>query len=246
MNQMQLSTFIFIAFMGISHRGFSQPPQAVRPHGPSIDYADPEKYLASGTQSAMTDEEFAEVDRELRLKDIHLSAIKKIYDWKRAQFRNVKGGGKYVGKQTINDILKNRALTGCHDHGLVLVSVLRRYGVPAVFVDATGIDWALRYPDQERSFIGHIFVEVFLDKKWMVFDSTSGAYIRDYDPSNPVIPVTNPAESKGFCVMFKGLDPKDYGVTDIKQLNEEQQRYARTIKEEIRNLKFPTYVIEHL
>jgi transglutaminase-like putative cysteine protease len=211
-----------------------------------IDYAHPEKYLNSGTQSTITEEEFTNIDQQLQIKTIDLSAIKKIYAWKQTQFDHVRGGGRYVGKQAINDILKEHVLTGCHDHGLGLVSVLRKYGVPAILVDATGIEWALQYPEKVRSFRGHVFVEIFLNNTWMLFDSTSGVYIPDYDPSNPVIPITNPDEVKGYYVMFKGLDPEDYGITNIKLLNKEQQRYARLLKEKIDQIIFPKYSMKRL
>jgi hypothetical protein len=175
-----------------------------------------------------------------------LVAIGKIYAWKKSYFTNVKGGGKYVGTHTIRDLLKKRVLTGCHDHGLVLVSVLRRSGVPAVFVDATGIEWALHYPDKTKSFSGHVFVEAFLQKTWMLFDSTSGEYVANYEPSNPLIPIKKPPEPRGYYVMFKGLDPADYGVTRIQHLTDTQQRYARMIKAEIDRFRYPNYEVRRL
>ena len=144
------------------------------------------------------------------------------------------------------EILDERTLTGCHDHGLLLASLLRMYGVPAIMVDATGIGWALRYTDEVTYFSGHVFVEAFLGGQWMLFDSTSGAYIAEYDQSNPVIPLTTPAEPRGYYVMYKGLDPADYGITAIHQLNATQVRFAQILKEEIGVLEFPKYVIDQL
>ena len=80
----------------------------------------------------------------------------------------------------------------------------------------------------------------------MLFDSINGIYVSDYDPTNPIIPITNSMENKGYYVMFKGLDPADYGITDIQQLNDEQKRYAIMIKEEFPDFIFPDYIIEHL
>jgi len=211
-----------------------------------IDYDDPEKYIISGTQSTITDEEFANITLQLQLENIDFSTMKKIYNWKNSFFKNVSAGGQYVGKNTINDILKNKELTGCHDHGIVLVSLLRKYDVPAILVDATGIDWALNYPENVQYFSGHVLVELYLYDKWMLFDSINGIYISDYDPMNPIIPLTNSMENKGYYVMFKGLDPADYGITDIQQLNDEQKQYAIMIKEEFPNFLFPNYTIEQL
>jgi len=211
-----------------------------------IDYNNPEKYIISGTQSTITDEEFADITQQLQFEEINFTTLKKVYNWKNSYFENVNAGGQYVGKNTINDLLKTKELTGCHDHGLVLVSLLRKYNVPAIFIDATGIDWALQYPENVQYFSGHVLVELYLFDKWMLFDSINGIYIPDYDPTNPIIPITNSMENKGYYVMFKGLDPADYGITDIQQLNEEQKQYAKKIKDEFPNFIFPNYTIENL
>jgi len=237
---------LFISLINVTCSSPSEPLEHIEKNTYNIDYEHPEKYIISGNQSTITEEEFTEIAQHLQVEPIDLSALKKIYTWKDTNFNHISSGGKDVGKRTINDILEEKVLTGCHDHGLVIVSLLRKYGVPAIFVDATGIDWALQYPEQVTYFSGHIFVELFLNNKWILFCSTSGAYIPDYDPTNPIIPITTPNEARGYYVMFKGLDPEDYGITDIQQLNTEQKRYARMIKEEIHNFVFPNYTIEQL
>ncbi len=243
-----LCILLFSLFFGSCNDKSSptEPKEKFIKESYDIDYDNPEKYIISGTQSTITDEEFANITQQLQLGNINFSTLKKIYNWKNSFFENVSAGGKYVGKHTINDLLKNKELTGCHDHGLVLVSLLRKCDVPAILVDATGIDWALQYPEKVKYFLGHVLVELYLYDKWMLFDSINGIYISNYDPTNPIIPITNSMENKGYYVMFKGLDPADYGITDIQQLNDEQKRYAIMIKEEFPNFLFPNYTIEHL
>ena len=211
-----------------------------------IDYEHPEKYIISGTQSTITDEEFVPISQQLKIEEFNFTALKKIYTWKDSHFKNINAGGQYVGKLTINDLLKSKELSGCHDHGLVLVSMLRKYNIPAIFVDATGIDWALNYPEKVQYFSGHIFVELYMDNTWILLDSTSRIYIPDYDPTNPIIPITNAMENKGYFVMFKGLDPEHYGITDIQQLNNAQKLYANKIKDEFDSFHFPNYTILRL
>ncbi len=233
-------------FGSCSDQNPTEPQKETLNESYDIDYDNPEKYIISGAQSTITDEEFADITQQLQFEEINFSTLKKIYNWKNSYFENVSAGGQYVGKNTINDILKNKELTGCHDHGLVLVSLLRKYNVPAIFVDATGIDWAMQYPENVQYFSGHVLVELYLFDKWMLFDSTIGRFIPDYDPTNPIIPLTNSMENKGYYVMFKGLDPADYGLTDIQLLNEEQKLYAKKIKEEFPNFVFPNYTIKKL
>jgi hypothetical protein len=208
-----------------------------------IAYEHPEQYVVSGTQTMLTDEQFADIKQMLPFEQIDLAAIRTLYRWKRQYFRGERGGGKYVGRHTITDILTKRVLTGCHDHGLVVAAILRRYGIPVVYVDTTGIEWGLKYPEKTRVFVGHVFLEVFLEGRWMLFDSGSGAYISEYDPTNPLIPVRKSHEPKGYYVMFKGLDPADYGVTTLRHLTETQKRYADMIKAEIQHFQYPEYTI---
>ena len=211
-----------------------------------IDYDNPEKYINSGTQSTITDEEFEIIKTELNIDKIDLKTIKQIHQWRRKNFKGVNAGGKTIGKNTINNILKTREVTGCHDDGLILVSLFRKFGVPAIFVDTAAIQWALDYPNT-RGFFGHIFVEVFLDGKWILFDSNSGEYIENYNPLNPVIPITKRGiESKGYYVMFKGLDPKDYSLTGNDNLQHIMKVYAIQLKREIDNLDFPDYIIKRI
>lgn len=211
-----------------------------------IDYSNPGKYLVSGEQTTLTREDWEAISPELPFAPIGLPELGKLYAWKRTWFKSVSGGGKFVGKSTAQDLIRKRTLTGCHDHGLILVAVLRRLGVPAVFVDATGIQWTLEYPERTRSFRGHVFVEAYLQNAWILLDSVSGEFIPNYDPSNPVIPIGKPNDEKGFCVLFKGIDPADYGVARIEELNRAQADFARKMRSEVPNFRYPPYVIQRL
>ena len=222
----------------------SEEEYTIEPY--EIDYDDPEKYVVTGTQTTITNAEFANLVQYFQFKTIDYAALKVIYDWKNSFFQNVNAGGAYVGKNTINDLLHNKELTGCHDHGLVLVSLLRKFNIPAIMVDATGIGWALLYPEQVSYFSGHVLVELYLGNKWMLFDSVNGIYISDYDPMNPIITITNSMENKGYYAMFKGLDPAEYGISDINELNDVQKQYAIMIKQKYTDFVFPSYTIEYL
>jgi len=215
-------------------------------HNFNINYNNPEKYIISGNQSKISDKEFVIIQKELKIKQINMSAIKKIYHWKHKSFNTESGGGKFIGKLTVNDLLKKRTLYGCHDHGLLLVSIFRKYKIPAVYVDATDIKSSFDYPEKTKSIIGHVFVEIYLHKRWFLFDSTSGKYIENYNPTNNLIPIKISNTSKGFIVMFKGLDPENYGITDIKLLINFQKRFSNILKNEKNEISLPNYAIKKL
>lgn len=196
--------------------------------GADIDYAHPEKYLAQGTQTTI-DACHLHVIASIGVRTNTVAEISKIVAWK-GHFQNVPAGGKFVGIRTVNDILASRQLTGCHDHGILLASLLRHFGFPATMVDATGIAWSLLPQGERKGFIGHVFVEAYAGGRWLLLNSTTGHPIPDYDPQDPVIPTTNEQESKGYYVMFKGADPAGYGIGGIKELNDAQCRFAERLK----------------
>lgn len=196
-----------------------------------IDYNNPNKYTVAGKQSGINDTLFTEIDNQLNIKTNDFTDIEKVFNWKNQNFKNISDGGRSVGKITVNNILTKKELAGCHDHALLTASILRRYGFPAIMVDTTGIQWAYDYPDKTTMFIGHVFVEIYLKDKWILFDPTSGKYILNYDFNNRVIPITTPDESKGYYAMLKGLDPDDYGITSITSLKNKQKEYAELLKQ---------------
>ncbi|HPA19348.1 MAG TPA: hypothetical protein PLU30_16495 [Verrucomicrobiae bacterium] len=193
-----------------------------------IDYAQPQRYVTNGAQTTIGARYLPAIDA-LAIQADSVAEIQRIIAWKRS-FRNVPAGGRYVGVRTVNDILASHELTGCHDHGMLLASVLRHFRYPAIMVDATGINWSLQPPGTRKDHVGHVFVETYVGAKWMLLDSTTGRPLTEYDPQNPVIPVTNDSESTGFYVMFKGVDPAGYGIRNIKELNRAQDGFAERLR----------------
>ncbi len=126
--------------------------------------------------------------------------------------------------------MEEKTLSGCHDHALVLASVLRKYGFPAVMVDTAGIQWSLEYSEGKRDdFAGHVFVEVYSGDNWVLLNPTSGEYVENYDPHDPIITMKNPDEDRGFYVLSKGVDPEGYGITSIEQLEAHMEAFAEMV-----------------
>jgi len=211
----------------------------------SIDYDSPELYLMSGTQSGLGTRLLSEIDAQIAVGGKDINSIGSVFRWKCDFFDDCADGGESIGKTTINELVEKRVLGGCHDHGLVLASVLRAYGFPAVMVDTAGIQWALDHQQGKRKGLnGHVFVEVFVEGRWILICPTSGRYIKDYDPSSPVIPMTTPIEAAGYYALFKGLDPADYGVTDLDVLRKRMDAFANSVQPG--GLEVREYTIERL
>ena len=208
-----------------------------------IDYENPELYLAPGTQSSLDKKYSDEIRTQITIESNSIKGVAEIFRWKQDHFSTYSAGGKFIGQITVNQIMNEKILSGCHDHALVLVSVLREYGFPAIMVDTAGIQWALDYSEGKREdFAGHVFVEVYVDDSWVLINSTSGEYVEDYDPYNPVIPMTNSDESIGYYALLKGLDPEEYGIASLQQLREYLKAFAKESKSI--DMHFPQYEIK--
>lgn len=93
-------------------------------------------------------------------------------------------------KRTAEEIIASGYYHGCSDVGTAIVSVLRRLGVPTIYVQAGRLDWIekLNNGDLDAEIYGHIFLEVYLEYGWWLYDPTFNLLYPDYDPNNLDLP----------------------------------------------------------
>ncbi|HNW45720.1 MAG TPA: transglutaminase-like domain-containing protein [Elusimicrobiales bacterium] len=194
-------------------------------YGKKPDYKKPALYLKAGPQSGIT-MSAAELRAEIGVGTAaaYGELVGKVSSWM-SGFNSTAEGGRLIGKTTADGLLKARALSGCHDTALLFSSVMRKLGHPALMADTAGLEWA-RTHEEGGGFSGHVLAEVYLDGKWMLVDPASCRYIRDYDPENPVIPLVVGAETGGLYAMFKGVDPKTYGINSNAELTARMVAFA--------------------
>jgi hypothetical protein len=212
-----------------------------------IDYARPDKYLTQGEQSRISD---PAVLNSLRRDEQSIAHLGEIYKWLKREFTTYKAGGKTIGVVTVDQLLAERRLGGCHDHGLVYSAVVRELGYPAVMARTVSIAWVKRFQSGEKGAnVGHVFVEVFLTGKWVLIDSTNGWYVEEgYDPANPVIPlkerVADEAEDEtfGFYVERKGIDTWSFGIHSLSESNKAMETFARQL--DVETIVYPQYVFQ--
>jgi len=182
----------------------------------NIDYSSPERYLLPGKLTNLSDSNYEAIKKYMK-KDIdkmeEFEKINAIYKYMKDKnnFSSYAAGGKLISKRTVDEIIFDKTLSGCHDWGIVLTSILRKADIPAVFVDTALIGWAESYlKNESKQHEGHIFIEAYINEDWILLDSTKQSIIKEYDPKNPVIGFSR--NGSNYFVMFKGLDPRDYGI----------------------------------
>jgi hypothetical protein len=202
-----------------------------------IDYSHPELYLAQGEQTRISNP--AALD-SLRGRQKGVAQLGAIYTWLR-KFETYSARGATIGKATVDEVLASHRLSGCHDFALIFAAVARELGYPAVMVDTASIDWIGRFQRGEQgSHVGHVFVEVYLTDRWILVDSTSGAYVeRGYDPTNSVFRETQSGSSVGYYVMFKGIDTNAYGIYSNSELTQAMDSLARNV--DVSAIAYPAY-----
>jgi hypothetical protein len=230
----------------------SRTPTATKPASVSyqaafgIDYAHPEKYRAQGEQSRISD---PSVLNSLRRSEQSMAHLGDIYRWLAREFTAYSAGGKTIGVVTVDQLLAERRLGGCHDFGLVYAAVARELGYPAVMARTDSIAWVKRFQAGEQGpYVGHVFVEVYLAGRWVLVDSTNGWYVADgYDPAQPVIPLKeqvagSEAETYGFYVERKGLDIWGFGLHSPADSTQAMEALARQL--DLKTLVYPWYVFQ--
>lgn len=119
-------------------------------------------------------------------------------------------------KRTTEEIVESRICSGCTDAGLVLGTILRLKNVPTIFVSCGHIDWIKNLQEQNeiaKLVHGHIFLEIYLNNKWYLFDSMNGYIYDNYDYNNLSLP-------GGYYAFRKTLNNYNFGAYTTKDNNQ--------------------------
>lgn len=97
-----------------------------------------------------------------------------------SQWLRKKHKAKVFRKRTASEILESGYVTGCTDTALAFIVLARELGVPTRYVETFDEDWL---KDRNANGIGgHIFVDVFVNGNWRVYEPKTG-FTRNNDYS---------------------------------------------------------------
>jgi hypothetical protein len=87
----------------------------------------------------------------------------------------------------------------CADRAVALGTLLRAMGVPTVWVKSMEFGWIREMASGKdiTSYRGHVFLEVFLEGKWQLFDPVAMTVYAQYDPRVHLMPGDRYAYDKG-------------------------------------------------
>lgn len=177
-----------------------------------IDYSDPVKYLIPGEQSNLNDSYLDEIREAVGIPEDSIAYILALCHWLSQNFTFENAGGGMIGKPTVDELYESKTFYGCHSEALLISSILRELGFPAVMIETFDVGWAYDYhAGNTENFAGHVMSEILVENKWILLDN-DGTYVEEYDYSDPFISTRHP--SKGLFVFAKGLDTWDYSGKD--------------------------------
>lgn len=114
-------------------------------------------------------------------------------------------------ERTVIDIFNSKTFSGCSDIGFIISSILREKNIPTIYVETADVNWLESVnkdlPDS-RMMRGHIFLEVYINNKWYLYDPTFHVVYDNYDRNNNNYP-------RNYYVFAKGKNAHSLGVHSV-------------------------------
>lgn len=141
---------------------------------------------------------------------------------------------------TSEEIFERKTFSGCSDIGLAISAILRMKGIPTIYVESAKIEWIgyVHKNDVRQEFMqGHIFLEIYLNDKWYLYDPTFHLVYDNYDYMNFFLP-------RGYYAFAKALNCHEF---DVHSVADEKKVGKEVIKDfAISAYKEPNYSVVDL
>ncbi|QDT44611.1 Transglutaminase-like superfamily protein [Gimesia alba] len=168
---------------------------ATEPVFDAIDYATPSKYLVV-PDSLGNQAEIAAQALKLKGKSDRKTVLN-VLDW-------MTGTLKYKADEAYHwrnydTVVKEGCYGGCADYAIVCGVLLKRAGIPTVWVKTMDVLWIwdLKQGRPFQTWSGHVFLEVYLDKQWVLLDPGARKLYPGYSPQSRILPGNRFAYHKG-------------------------------------------------
>lgn len=141
---------------------------------------------------------------------------------------------------TSEEIFERKTFSGCSDIGLAISAILRMKGIPTIYMESAKIEWigyVQANDERQECMQGHIFLEIYLNHKWYLYDPTFRVLYDNYDYTNLFLP-------RGFYVFAKTLNCHEIGVHSVA---DEKKISIEVVKDfDISIYKEPNYSVVDL
>lgn len=161
----------------------------------SIDYASPTKYLVIADNLGDHDA-IAKQAAELKAVEDRRT-LANILDWMKTHLTY--DADRAYQWRNFDTVVSERCYGGCADQAIVCGVLLQSAGIPTVWVKTMDVDWIWDFKKKRsfNSWSGHVFLEIYLDGKWVLLDPGASRIYVDYSPQSRILPGNRFAYHKG-------------------------------------------------
>lgn len=138
-----------------------------------------------------------------------------IAQWIKKEFSSIQDNEKrnaLLRKRTSEEIINSRETSGCGDVALIFLSIIRELGFPGIYVETVRRKW-LNLGGEIIE--GHVFIEIYFNNYWWIFDPDMGAIIGWYNQ---------------YIIIAKGKDAWDIGIKNFIDLKNRLTEFRQNFK----------------
>ena len=193
-----------------------------------IDYSDPGKFLIPGEESDLKEIYLEEIRDAIGSSKDSIDDILQVCHWINRHFTFENAGGAMAGKNTVDELYEIKTFYGCHSLALIISSVLREFGFPAIMIETADVQWGYNYnAGTVQYFSGHVMSEIYVENRWILLDNNC-TYVEEYNYMNPFISKMY-RPTAGYFVYAKGIDIWDYSAKDDSFTHDQMVFFAENI-----------------
>ncbi|MBW1998115.1 MAG: transglutaminase domain-containing protein [Deltaproteobacteria bacterium] len=187
---------------------------------------DVKQWLKGGEQSKLTPM-IREIAKGLRGRNRRESLYDAMdYVWRNFSYDKRLNSAAFT--RTSGEIVESRALGGCSDFALALITLFRAVGIPSRMVITVNVDWMLSHRSNKTAMSeGHSFIEVYLEEGWYLVDPTYRFLFSGYTPDEKSYP-----HGEYFCA--RGKDFWDMGIKSVAELESFLREQALKYRDDYR------------
>lgn len=182
---------IAVAFLGL----LCPRLRAEEPVFDSIDYGAPAKYLVLA--DCLGDREAIAKQADALKADGDRKTVANILHWMQTHLKY--DGDRAYAWRNFDTVASKQCYGSCADQAIVCGALLQSAGIPAVWVKTMDVDWIWDFKKKRpfNSWSGHVFLEIYLDGKWVLLDPGASRIYVDYSPQSRILPGNRFAYHKG-------------------------------------------------
>lgn len=198
---------------------------ASEPDVRSVDHDNPSTYLAF--PDSLGDRAAIAAHASKLKGDSDLATIRNVLSWMDRNLRY--DAEKAYSWRNYDDVMRETSYGGCADYAIVCGVLLKGAGIPVVWVKTMDVAWIWDFKRGRpfQSWSGHVFLEVYVDRKWMLLDPGAKVIYKDYSTRARILPGNRFA-------YHKGNDPKKMIMSlQWEEWKRQTETYFRDLEESL-------------